>query len=357
MRKILTVLVTFCSFNLIVSQENTETIAMNPTNWITPKDAKFEIFDNRETLVLTNGRAKVKNVEFTNGTIEVDVYTNTQRSFAGISFREQNNHLEEVYIRFHKSNQVDALQYTPVFNNESNWQLYREHQAKVTYKKAGWNNLKIVVQNTIANVYVNNVKAITIKNLRTQQLKGGIGLWALFGNRFSNYKVTHADTNHAIQSAETEKTLPNIITRWKITKAQPYKDGELSFKDFSKLEYNEVETETTGLLPISKFVEKISSGNFEQNKEDFIVATTIVMADQKRTQLFSFDFSDKIIVYFNGEPLFFGNNSFRQKGIQYMGHLNVDTNKLYLPLEKGKNTIHCVVIDKANGWGLIGKLD
>lgn len=40
-----------------------------------------------------------------------------------------------------------------------------------------------------------------------------------------------------------------------------------------------------------------------------------------------------------------------------MGHLDMDTHILYLPLKKGTNTFHCVVIDKANGWGLIGKLE
>ena len=34
----------------------------------------------------------------------------------------------------------------------------------------------------------------------------------------------------------------------------------------------------------------------------------------------------------------------------------MNANKLYLNLKKGKKTLHCVIIDKANGWGLIGKL-
>jgi len=63
------------------------------------------------------------------------------------------------------------------------------------------------------------------------------------------------------------------------------------------------------------------------------------------------------MVFLNGKLLFIGNNAFRQKGVQYMGHMDINTNKLHLPLEKGKNEIHCVVIDKANGWGLMAKLE
>jgi len=77
----------------------------------------------------------------------------------------------------------------------------------------------------------------------------------------------------------------------------------------------------------------------------------------KETRIFSFDYSDKIIVYLNGEVIFKGNNAFRAKGIQYMGHIDINTNRLYLPLESGVNKIHCVVIDKANGWGIIAKLE
>lgn len=65
----------------------------------------------------------------------------------------------------------------------------------------------------------------------------------------------------------------------------------------------------------------------------------------------------QIIVYVNGELVFKGNNSFRSKGIQYMGHIEVNANKLSLELKKGPNIIHCIVIEKANGWGLIAKLE
>ncbi|MEM9680574.1 MAG: DUF1080 domain-containing protein, partial [Bacteroidota bacterium] len=90
-----------------LAQESTKTIDMTPDNWDIPKDATFESLDNRKTLVLKRGRATVKNLQFENGTIEVDVYANSKRSFAGVGFRKQGTNMEEVYMRMHKSNQVD----------------------------------------------------------------------------------------------------------------------------------------------------------------------------------------------------------------------------------------------------------
>ncbi|WP_075341130.1 family 16 glycoside hydrolase [Tenacibaculum agarivorans] len=357
MTKILFTIISFLGLQLAFGQNELQNIDLIPSKWNVPNDAIFEEFDNRKTLVLKRGRAKAKNLNFSNGTIEVDIYANVNRSFAGINFRDQNNHSEEVYVRMHKSNQVDAVQYTPIFNNESNWQLYREHQAKVTLKQTGWNTLRIEVHHQSAEIFVNKIKVMTVSQLKTDQFQGGVGLWALFGNRFSNFKISHGDSNKTPNSIKVAKEDPNIITNWNISKAFPYIKGKLNFEAFSKEKYTTVSTEKSGLVPISKYVKKSSAGRFEQNKEDYVVATKIIHSKRKKTLLFSFDYSDKIIVYLNGKVIFKGNNAFRSKGIQYTGHIDINTNKLYLELEKGDNKIHCVVIDKANGWGLIGKLE
>lgn len=355
MQKLLSVFIILLSFQFSFSQKTTRNIDMIPSNWEVTENATFERFDHRETLVLNGGRITAKNQEFRNGTIEVEVYANARRSFAGITFRKQKDNMEEVYMRMHKSSQVDAVQYTPIFHNESNWQLYHDYQAQVTFKNEGWNHLRIEVNNQSAEVFVNGKKVMTIDELRTRQSSGEIGLFALFSNRFANFSITPRE---AVESPTTEKRLPvnpNIITNWEITRAMPYQAEKLSSKDFSRESYFTVETEASGLLPISKYIRKSSAGNFEQNAEDYVIAATTVLVDQDEIRPFSFDFSDKIMVYLNGKLIFKGNNAFRAKGVQFMGHLDMNTNQLYLPLKKGTNEIHCVVIDQANGWGLMAK--
>lgn len=345
------------SLQVSYAQNQTTSIAMNDSNWEMYKGTStFEIYDARETLVL-NGKAILKNQNFSNGTIEVDVYANKKRSFAGIIFRKQQKTMEEVYMRLHKSNQADALQYTPIYNDESNWQLYREYQANLIFKNKGWNTLRIEINNNIADVYVNNEKALTIDDIKTTNATGEIGLFSLFNNRFSNFRVTNKDVVSVSKIDEQINIDPNIISQWNITKAFLYVEDKLSFTNFSKEEYTPVTTEKSGLLPFSKYIERSSAGNFEKNKEVYSVASTTIEATNDQVSLFSFDYSDKIMVYLNGEAIFKGNNAFRSKGIQYQGHIDINANTLYLNLKKGKNILHCVVIDKANGWGLIGKLE
>jgi len=231
------------------------------------------------------------------------------------------------------------------------------YQAQVSFKNTGWNTLRIEVNNKSTKVFVNDKIVMSIDHLRTDHSIGEIGLFSLFANRFSNFRVIHKDEIENPVIGDNNPADPNIITQWEITNARPYKEEEIHFDDFLKEKYITVKTEESGLLLISKYIKKSSSGNFEQNIDDYTIAFKTIYADKNETKLFSFDYSDKIIVYLNGKVIFKGNNSFLAKGIQYMGHMDINTNKLYLTLEKGVNKIHCVVIDKANGWGIIAKLE
>ena len=344
-----------CCISCLYAQNTVTKVEMIPSLWEFPSEAVFEKFDNRNTLLL-NGKATVKNLEFTNGTIEVDVYAKSERSFAGIIFRKQKHTMEEVYMRLHKSNQVDAIQYSPTFNKELTWQLYKEYQAKIAFKKKGWNTLRVAIKNNIAKVFINNKEVLVVDHLRTGFKIGEIGLFALFTNRFSNFRYTVNNIPDEKIKTEPYTETSNIISKWHITKAVTYVKEKFQFGSFSDMEQIEALTEKSGLLPISKYIEKPSSGSFEQNKEAFTVATTIIDAEKDMTKIFSFDYSDKIMVYLNGQLLFKGNNAFRSKGIQHTGHIDINANQLHLQLKQGSNKLQCVVIDKANGWGLIAKL-
>jgi len=319
------------------------------------KDPKaiFEEFEGRETLLL-NGKVIVKDLQFSNGIIEVDVYANEVRSFAGIIFREQEGTMEEAYMRLHKSKQADAVQYSAIYNLETNWQLYREHQANVRFKTKGWNALRVEVKGTMAEIFVNDEKVLGIDDLKTGFSVGQLGLTALFNNRFSNFRITNLDEVTSVNRLTKENKDLNIIKKWNVSQAFPYTEGTLNPKDFTKLESMSLNTEASGLLPISKYVQRTSVGNFEANKEEYAVVSTTIVSDTNEVREFYFDYSDKIFVYLNGRLVFSGNNAFRSKGVQYMGHVNINSNSLYLDLKKGENKLHCVVIDKANGWGIIG---
>ncbi|SDQ66422.1 family 16 glycoside hydrolase [Flagellimonas zhangzhouensis] len=342
----------------VIHAQTIQNIPLEESYWTVEEGGQmdFDFFDGRPTMVL-NGKAFVNNIEFSNGTLEMEVYANTKRSFAGFLFRKQDKNFEEIYMRMHKSHQVDAVQYTPTYHGESNWQLYPEHQAQVTFVHQGWNRLRVEVENLTATVFVNGEEVLKVDYLKSGNLNGEMGIWALFGNRFSNISITKKGNAIAKEPYPIISPAEGIIAEWQLTEAQPYVEGQITFSDFEKGETIIAFTEPSGMLPISKYLAKPSSGNFEGNQETYTVASTTISVKSAATKLFSFDYSDKIVVYLNGEPIFYGNNAFRSKNNQFQGHLGLSANKIPLHLKEGTNTIHCVVIDKANGWGLMGKLD
>ena len=287
----------------------------------------------------------------------MDVYANQKRSFAGITFRKKNNTFEETYIRMHKSGSPDGLQYNPVFNIESNWQLYPEYQAVVTTKKEGWNTFKVVVKDDLAEIYVNGKKALAVTDLKTDHKEGNIGLFALFENRFANLRVSKETPIGQVPEKEVAP-IEGLITEWQLSEPRSF-NAELDFSEvLENIQYPHLgKAEASGLLTISKYVVKPSRGKFRRNAEDYVVASTTIESSSEEPKLFSFDYSDRIMVFLNRKLLFKGNNGFLYKNGQYQGHLKLETNTLSLPLKTGTNTLQCVVIERANGWGLMGKLE
>ena len=80
---------------------------------------------DREVLHLESGEAVRRDVRLEDGTIDFDVRVTDRRSFVYLYFRmvSDDDH-EEIYLRPHKSNLPDALQYAPVWQRRSSWQLY-----------------------------------------------------------------------------------------------------------------------------------------------------------------------------------------------------------------------------------------
>ncbi len=71
------------------------------------------------------GSAALKDVEFTDGVIEVDIAMDGRRCFPGIIFRAESEADTEIfYLRPHRpKNYSHALQYTPRFKGLTGWQF------------------------------------------------------------------------------------------------------------------------------------------------------------------------------------------------------------------------------------------
>lgn len=358
MKKIIP-LIMYCIVNFtMMHAQQQHTIPLTTKFWKpgNTSEGNFTTYNDREAVKL-NGSLFLDSENLEEGIFSTDIFCDNQRSFGGILFHDNQNNAEEIYIRKHKSGQIDALQYTPVFNGESNWQLYPEYQAKVTFIQNQWNTLTIKFNQRQANVYINNKLVLEITELQGTKSIGKLGLWSLFPVWFSNIKLSKEKVTFE-NSLKKDKIIPKgIIYKWQLSQSFPIDSLAYYQQHPTAVTYNDYKTDSNGLLAISKYITKKSQQQFEANQEEFVIAKVSIESDSTKTMKLFFNYSDKCFIQLNGNEEFYGNNQFRLKGIQYMGHLNMEANCLFLPLKKGTNQLLLFVVEKANGWGLCGRLE
>lgn len=154
-----------------------------------------------------DGIAWLKDVVFSNGTVELDIRGKDefQQSFVGIAFHGvDNTTLDAIYFRpfnFQSTDpirKVHAVQY--VSQPDKPWQVLRE-QFPGIYEKGvipttggnDWFHAKIVIKYPLVTVYFNGSKepSLTIEKLN-KRTTGKIGIWVgnNSGGDFANLQIT-----------------------------------------------------------------------------------------------------------------------------------------------------------------------
>jgi hypothetical protein len=152
---------------------------------------------------------KVKDVEFTNGTIEVMLSGRPlaeafegARGFVGIAFRinEENTKFECIYLRpangrsedqIRRNHSVQYISY-PDFP----WQKLRKetpekYESYVDLEVGKWTKIKIEVQDSIAKLFVHGMTqpSLIVSDLKNGITKGKIGLWIGSGTEAYFHKL------------------------------------------------------------------------------------------------------------------------------------------------------------------------
>lgn len=344
------------------------TVLISAAQTLVPVDSRDFVFFEREPKKLVthkgkdalylNGKAFLKNIPMRDGILEVEFTASKPRSFGGFIFRASDeDNYEAVYVRLHKSTNPDAIQYNPEYNGEANWQLYGEHQAFATFNQNEWNKLRIEIRGSQLKVFLNDMTKPTLEldNLRHEVKAGFIGFYSFLGAYFTNFRYKAFEEETPVSPLKPAK--PGIIGLWELSEPRLVaKVDKEQYPDISKMNWKMVKAEPSGLLPINKYVQKGTAGSFEGNKDEIVWARHLFNSSNATTKQFYFDYSDNIEVFLNGQLIFSGKNSFRYKGLTFRGDVRLEGNLLYLPLKEGENEILCAVSDRANGWGLMGRL-
>ncbi len=319
------------------------------------KNAEMVEYMDRKCLI---GNAFLKDVEFENGVIEVDIaVTARSRSYPGIVFRMQSPaNYERFYIRPHRSPfYSDALQYTPCFNGIDGWQLYNGEgcTALADILPDRWIHVKMEVFGKQAKVFLDDAQqpALVITDLGHGVSKGTIGLMGPSDKTayFSNFRYRTDNTLQFDPPPEIETPL-GMITEWELSQAFDFTTIDLERtpdeQGLTDITWQKVQSGPTGLVDISRFVGRTSPVG------DCVFARTVIGSDRDTVLNLKFGYSDAVSVFLNGNLLFFGNSAYRQRDPSFLGIVGLN-DAVYLPLKQGENELLLSVVESFGGWGFI----
>lgn len=332
-------------------------IAFDSEKWDIQSGQIVEFMD-RQCFI---GTALLKNVEFENGVIEVDIAVTGQkdRSYPGILFRVQSSgNWERFYIRPHRASLYpDALQYTPAFNGIDGWQLYNgegcTNSADIPDNE--WVHFKIEVSGNQARIYMIDMDhpVLVIPKLKHGVSKGTLGLLGPLNRTayFSNFSY-QIDPELKLSLIEPKAAEPGIIENWKLSQAFDYSQVDLEKhpdeQELGEMIWREVISDPSGLVDISRMQGRIS------REPTCILAKTNIYSEKEKIMELQFGYSDFITLFLNGRPLFFGNSMYQGRDPSFLGIIGYN-DAVFLPLKKGNNELCMWVAEVFGGWGFMAK--
>lgn len=330
-----------------------ETVDFGSDRWTKPNARAME-YMGRTALM---GTAFLGDVEFDNGVIEVDIAVTGKRSYPGIRFRMQGaGDYEECYVRPHRAGLYpDAVQYTPVFNGISCWQLYNgDGYTSFTEIDADtWVHMRIEVLGEQARVFLGEAvePVLEITDLKHGLVKGGIGVSGpLDGSAyFSNFAYRITDDLQFTPPVPRE-TAPGAVLDWEVSRS--FRISELDLDRYppnqglGDLQWRQAAAEPGGLVNVGRLTGRSS------REPECVLARTMLTSETARTVEMQLGYSDWAGVFLNGEMLFWGNSSYRGRDPSFLGIVGLN-DALYLPLRAGENEVLMLVVESFGGWGFM----
>lgn len=334
--------------------------------------ARVDTLDGRQALRLTTGMSTRPDVEFTNGTIEFDIWSTGERAFAYLHFRMQDDReSESIYFRLHKSRLPDAIQYEPVYQGLANWQLYHgpDATAEAAIPAGQWIHVRLVVSGEKAALFLgaSTSPALIVPKLARGTRGGYVGLRSYLGanikgdveppSSFANL-VIKPDVIGFDFSSVAERPVaasPGLVRSYRLGPVFSPGDGPVRAlpaaprsKDLEKV----VTADPSGLVVIGRAL--IVPPGMRRYATSASFTVRAARAGVKRLKL---GFSDEASVFLNGQILYSGDQHYSFNFPRQEGLIHLDQASIYLPLVEGENEIRIVISEVFGGSGVMAQFD
>lgn len=319
-------------------------------------EARVEYHEGRDALVLQNGTAWLDDARLEDGAVRFDLHAGEALGFYGVAFRaaDDANH-EHVYVRPFLSGNPDATQYTPVFNGVSGWQLYADERfaGPLHIPTGRWIRIELRIRGERSELRVDGQRVV-FPEMQRPSAAGPVGITAAGAPaRFANVSVSRELPE--IEEYDAPDSLAagdNYIDRWVVSRtfsedaldpAAPLPDALETGADWLQ-----AGPDIRGIVNLARKRSRSPEANT-------VLAGVTLRSGAARLLRLRFGFSDRVIVYLDGRPLYRGNDGWRSRDYRFLGTVGL-FDELILPLERGDNRLRFAVSEDFGGWGIAAQL-
>jgi hypothetical protein len=332
--------------------------------------ARFVTHLGHASLRVTDGFAYATGVALRNGILEADVAADSQGAFFGLAFHVASPDAFEV-IFFRPHNPDATVQYAPSFFQMNAWQLFPgpEYNAAPEFPQRRWVHLRVVIKGLAASLYFDTAStpAIEVHDLPLGSTAGTIGFWGRGGGGYiSNIHYRPDTATYPLTPVHT--FAPGAITKgWSLSQALPIPEAKPDvYPSGRALRWDPVQAEREGLILVGRYrqdpsVEPARPASDRavgwSDGSQVVFARTTLVSDRNTMRKLWIGYSDDVVVYLNGHPLYEGRNSMSFRDPQDLGYIYPYADAVFLPLKKGKNELLLAVTESTAGWGFTCRLD
>lgn len=339
------------------------TINMTADHWQAKENAEFfrELGFYHGLMRLNSGDATLKDIAFSDGTIEFDVET-IGRGAPGIAFRQQDEkNFELLYLRPDPACPAfrACIQYAPQTHGVLLWDLFPQYQTRAPLRENGWNHIKMVISGRRMNVFVNDAPSPTLAvgRLEGDALKGGLRLQgpATFANMvITPDAVDGLSPEPLVDPLEGDR---GLVRNWNLSKYSALSNGKIpAYNEIPRAsqEWKTIRSERNGLVNISR---EYGQPVQEPDRSLAWLKTTIT-SDTKQTKNVEIGWTRELWVFVNGKLVYTDKNLFESEEARKVpdARCSLENGSFALPLEAGENEVAVAIANNFFGWGMMLRL-
>jgi sugar lactone lactonase YvrE len=305
------------------------------------------------------GFAVLKDVQIENGVLEVDIAAvDREQTYPGFAFRIHGaDTYERFYVRPHRSKLYDdVLQYSPVVNGVTGWQLYAGdgYTALADFPSGEWVHVRLEFKGSQARVFIGDSEepGLEIYELYHPSAPGGIGVQGTTDGTawFSNFRYREDDTL-VFDPPPRKESMPGVIRDWEVS--QGFAAMSVDLEDCRALlpsvTWQPVSTEDArGLVDVARYVRPLPT------EPSVVLARTVLRADAPKTMEIGFGYSDGVTLFLDGRLLYSGASGYRVRDGSFLGIVGY-FDSVYLPLHEGENELTLMLTESFGGWGFMAR--